>query len=113
VQKSVQLNAPGARVDIEAALPTGYVTIVDFWSESCAACKVVGAKLEAGVASESRIVIRKVDVGDGLTDVAKDYDIGALPAYRIYDKRGRLRYLLVGNDCLEAPRIARALAAAD
>ena len=109
--KIVQLNAPGAAVDVVAALPAGYVTVVDFWSQSCEACGPLGQRLEAGVADEPRVVIRKVDVGDGDTPVAAAYQIAALPHFFIYDKQRRLRYDLVGPDCLAAARYARELAA--
>jgi hypothetical protein len=110
-EKSVQLNAPGANVDVEKAITPGYVTVVDFWMESCGACHVVGGMLAVGVAKEDKILIRKVDIGDAFTPVADAYDIGALPHYRVYDKRGKMRYLLVGNDCVKAPEIAKQLAA--
>jgi len=108
--KVVQLNAPGAAVDVAAALPAGYVTVVDFWSQSCEACGPLGERLETGVAGEPRVVIRKVDVGDGDTPAAAAYRIAALPHFFIYDKLKRLRYDLVGPDCLEAARYARQLA---
>jgi thiol-disulfide isomerase/thioredoxin len=110
-EKTIQLNATGEPVDIAAALPAGYVTVVDFWAESCEACATLGAKLTAGVAQEPRVVIRKIDVGDGFTPVARAYQIDALPHYLIYDKRKRLRYDLVGGDCAEASTVARQLAA--
>ena len=109
--KSVQLNAPGAAVDVSQALAAGYVTVVDFWGESCYACIATGGLLAVGVAQEPRIVIRKVDVGDGFTPVAQAYKIDALPHYFIYDKQKRLRYDLVGPDCVEAAKIAKQLAA--
>ncbi|MBA3397154.1 MAG: thioredoxin family protein [Deltaproteobacteria bacterium] len=109
--KSVQLNAPGANVDLDAALLPGYVTVVDFWAEHCGACVVVGGMLAVGVAQQDRVLIRKIDVGDGFSAVAKAYSIGALPHYRVYDKHKRLRYDLVGNDCLKASEIAAQLAA--
>jgi thiol-disulfide isomerase/thioredoxin len=109
--KIVQLNAPGAAVDVAAALPAGYVTVVDFWSQSCEACGPLGQRLETGVADEPRVVIRKVDVGDGDTPVAAAYQIAALPHFFLYDKQKRLRYDLVGSDCLAAARYARQLAA--
>lgn len=108
--KIVQLNAPGAAVDVAAALPAGYVTVVDFWSQSCEACGPLGQRLETGVADEPRVVIRKVDVGDGDTPAAAAYKIAALPHFFIYDKQKRLRYDLIGPDCLEAARYARQLA---
>jgi thiol-disulfide isomerase/thioredoxin len=109
--KLVQLNAPGAPVDVAAALPAGYVTVVDFWSQSCAPCATLGALLEAGVADEPRVVIRKVDVGDGDTPVAEAYKVAVLPHFFIYDKLRRLRYDLVGPDCTQAAAYARQLAA--
>ena len=108
--KSLQLNATGEAVDVNAVLVAGYVTVVDFWSESCGACITVGGMLAVQVAKQPRVVIRKIDVGDGDTPVGRAYKIGALPHYRIYDKQRRLRYDLVGNDCLKAPDYARMLA---
>lgn len=107
--KLLQINRPGELVDIEAQVPGGHVTVVDFWGEHCGACEVVGAQLEAGVQGEPAIVIRKVDVGDGFTPVAEHYKIGALPHFRVYDKHRRMRYVLVGNDTLKASEIAKQL----
>jgi thiol-disulfide isomerase/thioredoxin len=109
--RTVQLNAPGEPVDVAAALPAGYVTVVDFWSQSCEACGPLGKLLDDGVAGEPRVVIRKVDVGDGDTPVAQAYKIAALPHFFIYDKLKRLRYDLVGPDCTQAATYARQLAA--
>jgi thiol-disulfide isomerase/thioredoxin len=108
--KSLQLNRTGELVDLTAHLVPGYVTVVDFWGEHCGACVVVGGKLAVGVAREPGVLIRKIDVGDGSTRVAEAFDIAALPHYRVYDKHQRLRYDLVGNDCLKAPELARELA---
>jgi thiol-disulfide isomerase/thioredoxin len=110
-EKSAQLNKPGELVDVEGQLPAGYVSVVDFWGEHCGACVVVGGMLAVQVALHDDILIRKVDVGDGFTPVAKHYQIGALPHFRVYDKHKRMRYLLVGNDTLKAPELAKQLAA--
>lgn len=109
--KSVQVNAPGALVDVAAILPAGYVTVVDFWSESCHACVGLGGLLAVGVAQQPGVVIRKIDVGDGFTPVAERYKIEALPHFYIYDKQKRLRYDLVGPDCVDAAKYATQLAA--
>jgi thiol-disulfide isomerase/thioredoxin len=109
--KSLELNHGGAMVDVAAALVPGSVTVVDFWSESCGACTTVAGMFAVQTANEPRIVVRKVDVGDGFTPVAKAYDIGALPHFKIYDRDQRLRYVLVGGDCLRAPELARQLLA--
>ena len=109
--RTVQLNAPGAAVDIEAHVVPGYVTVVDFWAEYCGACIVVSGMLAVQIASEPRILVRKVDVGEGSTPVARAYQIGALPHFRIYDKHRRLRHVLVGNDCVGAADLAKQLLA--
>lgn len=110
-EKTVQVNGPGEPVDVAKILPAGYVTVVDFWSESCHACVSLGGMLAVGVAQEPKVVIRKIDVGDGFTPVAQAYKIDALPHFFIYDKLRRLRYDLVGTDCLDASKYARQLAA--
>jgi len=97
-EKVVQLNRPGEAVDVEAALPVGHVVIVDFWAEWCGACKVLEAKFMAEIADEPRVVVRRVDVGDGDTPAAQRYEVGALPHVRIYDGTKALRFVLVGND---------------
>lgn len=109
--KSLGVNKPGEPVAIEAAVVPGYVTVVDYWGEHCGACVVVGGMLAVGVAQIPEVVVRKIDVGDGFTQVAKDHDISALPHYRIYDKQRRLRFDLVGNDCTRATEYAKQLAA--
>ncbi len=110
-EKSVQLNAPGAPVNIDTMLVPGYVTVVDFWSDTCGACVIAGGRLAVSVAQSDTVLIRKVDVGDGFTEVAKAYDVGALPHLRVYDQQGKLRYALVGNDAMEAGEIAKQIAA--
>jgi thiol-disulfide isomerase/thioredoxin len=109
--RTVQLNATGAVVDVEAAVVSEHVTVVDFWAEYCGACIVVSGMLAVQIASEPRILVRKVDVGEGPTPVAQAYKIGALPHFRVYDKHRRLRHVLVGNDCVGAADLAKQLLA--
>jgi thiol-disulfide isomerase/thioredoxin len=100
-EKVVQLNADGQLVDIEASFVPGYVTVVDFWASWCKACKVMEKELMARVGDEPRIIVRKVDVGDGDTPVAEHYGIGALlPHLRVYDTQGVLRYTLIGKEAI-------------
>ncbi len=109
--RNVQLNEPGALVRVEDHLWPRYVTVVDFWADHCGACVVVAGMLAVQIANEPRILVRKVDVGDGFTPVAQAYKIGALPHFRLYDKHRRLRYVLVGNDTLTAADLAKQLLA--
>lgn len=110
-EKVVQVNATGQPVDLAAVLVPGHVTVVDFWATWCAGCVVVDEQLMASIAAEPAVVVRKIDVGDGDTPVARQHKVGALPHVRIYDRGGNLRYVLAGNDALTAGEVARTLAA--
>lgn len=108
--KVLSLNSePGAMVDVEKSLAIGFITVVDFWADYCAPCKTIEAELMAGIADFPDIVVRKVDVGPGDSDVAKAYKLGGLPHLRIFDRKGRLRYQLVGDDAHEAAAAAKKL----
>lgn len=108
-EKTVQLNAGGSLVRIEDAVVPGYVTIVDFWSTSCEACTIVTGMIAVQVAKQPHVLVRKVDVGDGFTPVAKAYEIGTLPHVNVYDRERRLRYRLIGPQAVRAPVLAREL----
>jgi hypothetical protein len=89
----------------------GHVTLVDFWSESCAACVVVGGMIAVKIAKEDRVVVRKIDVGDGFTPIAAQYAVTVMPRWDVYDTHQRLRYRLIGPECLRAPQLATELLA--
>lgn len=89
----------------------GHVTLVDFWSESCEACVVIGGMIAVKIAKDDRVVVRKIDIGDGFTPIAKQYDITTLPHWDVYDTKRRLRYRLIGPECLRAPQLAAELLA--
>ncbi|MBZ0237158.1 MAG: hypothetical protein K8M05_32815 [Deltaproteobacteria bacterium] len=109
--KVVQVNVTGQPVDLAAVLVPGHVTVVDFWATWCAGCAVVDEQLMAAIAAEPAVVVRKIDIGDGDTPVARQHKVGALPHVRIYDRAGNLRYVLAGNDALTAGDVAKSLAA--
>ena len=96
---------------VEDATVAGYVTLVDFWGESCAACKVVEGKIGTEIAKNDRVIVRKVDVGDGFTPIAQAYTVSVLPHWHIYDTKRRLRFILIGPECLRAPTLAAELLA--
>ncbi|HRC56523.1 MAG TPA: thioredoxin family protein [Kofleriaceae bacterium] len=97
-------------VQLEPHLVPGHVTIIDFWAQWCAACKTIEAELLTELRDEPTVVLRKVDVGAGDSDVARAYRLGGLPHLRIFDRRGRLRYVLVGEDAHQAGEAALVLA---
>ena len=100
------VNQPGVLVALEKVLVPGKVTVVDFFADWCGACKIIEKKLITRVKGEKGIAIRKIDIKDDESPVAKHYDVGALPHVRIYDKSGKMLYALTGNQALRAGELA-------
>lgn len=109
--KVLQLNATGEPVDLSTAIVPGRVTVIDFWATWCGGCAIVDERLMAAIGDVDAVVVRKIDIGDGETPVARQHQVSALPHVRIFDRDGNLRYVLAGNDAMEAGELARALAA--
>jgi thiol-disulfide isomerase/thioredoxin len=91
--------------DIEAE----HVTLVDFWADWCAACDEVAAQIDAAIKDDARIVVRKVDIGDATSAVAREHKVSTLPHWQVYDRSKQLRYVLIGNEVLRAPTLAAEL----
>jgi thiol:disulfide interchange protein len=103
------VNEPGQYVALEDILVPGVVTVIDFYADWCGACHVMEEKLLEATADEPRIVLRKINIADTDTDVARRYDIGPLPHLRIYGPDGKLAHILVGNQALQAANLSREL----
>ena len=90
-------------------LEAEHITLVDFWAEWCAACDEVELQIGSAIKDDARIVVRKVDIGDGTGPVALEHKVSTLPHWQVYDRWKRLRYVLIGNDVLRAPTLAAEL----
>ncbi len=96
------VNRPGELVELDQLLVPGQVTVVDFWASWCRPCHEVEARLVAALDGRSGVVIRKIDVRDRDSAVARRYDIGVLPHLRIYGRDGVLVYALIGDNAYRA-----------
>lgn len=91
---------------LAASIVAEHVTLVDFWADWCAACDEVAAQIGDAIKDDARIIVRKVDIGDGTSDVAREHKVTTLPHWQVYDRWKRLRYVLIGNEVLRAPALA-------
>jgi thioredoxin 1 len=101
-------NASGELIPVEQVLVPGKVTVVDFYADWCAPCKVLEKKLKSEIHDEPRIAVRKIDVGKVEAEVIiARYGVKNLPHVRIYGPDGRLLHDLVGTQAEQTGRLAR------
>jgi thioredoxin 1 len=88
--QSIEVITHGQQVDISKHLALGNVTIVDFYADWCGPCKQVSPALEKLAQSDSEIALRKVDIINWSSAVAKQYNINSIPRVEIYGRKGQL-----------------------
>src|SRR5262245_59305310 len=78
----------------DAPVP-GKVTLVYFWAEWCAPCRVVTPALQQMTSTDADIALRKID----LTNASEEsYGVKALPTVKVYKASGSLVGTVVGAD---------------
>jgi thioredoxin 1 len=88
----------GAEVDITKHLAPGKVTIVDFYAAWCGPCKLVSPAIQELAQTDSEIVVRKIDIVNWESAVARQYNVTALPRIEIYGRKAQLVATVRGAD---------------
>jgi thioredoxin len=88
-------SRPRARGSIQPE--HGKITIVDFYADWCGPCKHIGPILEKIAEGNSDITLQKVNI-DKQRDLAKEYNVTAIPHIFIYDKQGSQVDDILGSD---------------
>ena len=96
--QQVKVISHGASVDISKHLALGSVTVVDFYADWCGPCKWLSPHLEQMARSDPEIALRKIDIVNWKTAVARQYHVGSIPQVNIYNRTGRLIGTVVGTD---------------
>jgi thioredoxin len=86
----------------------GKITIVDFHADWCGPCRRISPILEKIAEGNSDITLRKINI-DKQRDLAKEYNITAIPHIFIYDKQGGEVDNILGSD---ESRVRKAVEAA-
>jgi thiol-disulfide isomerase/thioredoxin len=88
--QSVEVISHGQQIDISKHLALGNVTIVDFYADWCGPCKVVDPTIKQLAQSDPEIAVRKIDIVDWSSAVAKQYNVHTLPRVEVYGRKGQL-----------------------
>src|SRR5437899_7875703 len=96
--RPVEVMSHGAQVDINQHLALGNVTVVDFYADWCGPCRQLSPSLEQMARSDPEIALRKVDIVNWKTAVARQYNINSIPQVNVYNRDGRLVGTVVGAD---------------
>jgi len=96
--EAVAVISHGAQVDINQHLALGNVTVVDFYADWCGPCKRLSPSLEQMMRTDPEIALRKIDIVNWNTAVARQFNIHSIPQVNVYDRSGRLVGTVVGVD---------------
>ena len=102
--QQVEVISHGAQVDITRHLALGNVTVVDFYADWCPACKYLSPSLEQMAQTDPDIALRKIDIVNWKTAVAKQHNIRSIPQVNIYNRGGQLIGTVVSADAEEVKR---------
>jgi thiol-disulfide isomerase/thioredoxin len=102
--QQVKVISHGAQVDIAQHLALGNVTVVDFYADWCGPCKQLSPSLEQMAQTDPEIALRKIDIVNWDTAVAKQYNIHSIPQVNVYNRGGFLVGTVVGTDAEEVKR---------
>jgi thioredoxin 1 len=75
----------------------GKITIVDFYADWCGPCRKISPVLEKIADGNSDIALQKINI-DKHRDLAREYNVTAIPRIIIYDKNGGEVDTVVGAD---------------
>jgi len=68
----------------------GKITLVDFYADWCAPCRVISPQLERMVKSDRELVLRKIDIVNWDSPVVKQFNIRSIPQIRVFDQTGNM-----------------------
>jgi len=102
--QQVEVISHGAPVDITKHLARGNVTVVDFYADWCGPCKQLSPSLEQMAQTDPEIALRKIDIVNWNTAVAKQYNIRSIPQVNVYSRGGNLVGTVVGVNAEEVKR---------
>jgi thiol-disulfide isomerase/thioredoxin len=100
----IEVISHGAQVDIHKHLALGNVTIVDFYADWCGPCRQLSPGLEQMARTDPEIALRKIDIVNWKTPVARQFNLSSIPTVNVYNRRGALVGTVNGADVEQVKR---------
>jgi hypothetical protein len=99
----------GEAIDLADLLEAGKVTLVFFYGNigPGVQARLLNNYLNNIAAKEFRVAIRKIDIGQWDSPVARQYTVKAIPRLDIYDSTGKLAQTIEGNRLAEITAILK------
>lgn len=101
----------GEEVHLPDHLPAGKVTILDFYAKWCGPCHLLTPRLEHAVREDPGLALRKIDLVDWKSPVAKQlnrhFEVPGLPYVQVYGPDGELVGWVHGNQFHEIRELIR------
>jgi thiol-disulfide isomerase/thioredoxin len=94
----VEVISHGAQVDIDKHVVLGSITVVDFYADWCGPCRELSPSLEEMVRTDPEIALRKIDIVNWKTAVARQFNVHSIPQVNVYDRAGSLVATVNGAD---------------
>ena len=102
-KKLIEIRRNGAEIGVQDLVVPGKITVVDFFADWCAPCRKISPYLVKLSEQHPDIVVRKVDIVNWKSPVAKQWGLRSIPNMRVYDKNGRM----VGEPTHDLKQIVR------
>jgi len=101
--KLVDIRQNGAAISVQDLAVPGKITVVDFYADWCAPCRKIAPYLVKLSEQHPDIVVRKVDIVNWKSPVAKQWGLRSIPNMRVFDRNGQM----VGEPTHDLKQIVR------
>jgi thiol-disulfide isomerase/thioredoxin len=94
----VEVISHGTQVNINQHLALGNVTIIDFYADWCGPCRQLAPSLEQMARTDPEIALRKIDIVNWKTPVARQFNVYSIPQVNVYNRAGSFVGTVNGAD---------------
>lgn len=98
----------GEEVDLEAHVVAGNLTVFEFYADWCHVCRTIEPAL-GGLVADTGAALRRINIGNGQTDVTKQYGVTATPHSRALRALTRVNGGAGSRECKGRPSERAAL----